>query len=128
MTALPKISEAEYEVMKIVWKHAPISTNEVTEFLTKTTDWSPKTIQTLLKRLVAKNALTYEKKSRVFIYTPLIEEKEYLGQKNRSFLKQYYGGNLTAMLSAFLEQDNLSEGEIDSLRTILSEKSKKERD
>ena len=58
MKKLPQISEAEYEVMKIVWKNAPVSTNEVTETLTRTTDWSPKTIQTMLKRLVNKGALT----------------------------------------------------------------------
>ena len=29
MSDLPQISEAEYEVMKIVWKHAPINTNEI---------------------------------------------------------------------------------------------------
>ena len=69
MSKLPQISEAEFEVMKVIWKYAPISTNEVTEKLTQTTDWSPKTIQTMLKRLVTKKALTYEKQSRVFVYT-----------------------------------------------------------
>ena len=59
MRSLPQISEAEFEVMKIVWKHAPISTNEITEKLLQTTSWSPKTIQTLIKRLVTKGALTY---------------------------------------------------------------------
>lgn len=54
MSKLPQISEAEFEVMKVIWKYAPISTNEVTEKLTQTTDWSPKTIQTMLKRLVTK--------------------------------------------------------------------------
>jgi len=44
MSKLPQISEAEFEVMKVIWKYAPISTNEVTEKLTQTTDWSPKTI------------------------------------------------------------------------------------
>ena len=52
--SLPQISEAEFEVMKIVWKYAPINTNEITEKLTLTTSWSPKTIQTLIKRLVSK--------------------------------------------------------------------------
>ena len=61
MKKLPQISEAEYEVMKIVWRHAPVSTNEITEKLTQTTSWSPKTIQTLIKRLVTKGALSYEK-------------------------------------------------------------------
>ena len=76
MSKLPQISEAEFEVMKVIWKYAPISTNEVTEKLTQTTDWSPKTIQTMLKRLVTKKALTYEKQSRVFVYTPLVPETE----------------------------------------------------
>ena len=48
MSALPQISEAEYEVMKIVWKYAPINTNEITEKLLETSSWSPKTIQTLI--------------------------------------------------------------------------------
>ena len=72
MKNLPQISEAEYEVMKIVWKHAPISTNEITDKLLQTTSWSPKTIQTLIKRLVNKGVLTYEKQSRVFVYLSLI--------------------------------------------------------
>lgn len=37
MSKLPQISEAEFEVMKVIWKYAPISTNEVTEKLTQTT-------------------------------------------------------------------------------------------
>ena len=75
MNDLPQISEAEFEVMKIVWKHAPISTNEITDKLLQTTSWSPKTIQTLIKRLVTKGVLTYEKQSRVFVYTPSRERK-----------------------------------------------------
>ena len=89
MSELPQISEAEFEVMKIVWKYAPISTNEITEKLLRTTNWSPKTIQTLIKRLVNKGALTYEKQSRVFVYTPVVDEKEYIGQESSTFLKRY---------------------------------------
>lgn len=121
MKALPQISEAEFEVMKVIWKHAPISTNAITEQLTQTTKWSPKTIQTLIKRLVTKGVLSYQKQSRVFVYTPLIEEKEYIGQKSRSFLERYYDGDITAMVSAFIEEDKLSRSEIDTLRSLLTE-------
>lgn len=125
MTTLPQISEAEYEVMKIVWKHAPISTNEITERLTKTTPWNPKTIQTLIKRLVTKGALSYEKQSRVFVYTPLVEEKEYIGRESNTFLKRFYDGDITAMVSSYLENDRLSESEIDTLRSLLSKDARK---
>ena len=125
MKSLPQISEAEFEVMKIVWKYAPISTNEITERLVKTTTWNPKTIQTLIKRLVTKGALTYEKQSRVFVYTPLVDENEYIGQESRSFLNRFYNGNITSMLSAFIENEKLTENEISTLRYLLSKDSKK---
>lgn len=124
MKKIPQISEAEFEVMKIVWKHAPINTNEITEKLTETTSWGPKTIQTLIKRLVTKGALTYEKQSRIFVYTPLVEEKEYIGQESHSFLKRFYNGNLTAMVSAFMEEDRLSKEEIEALKALLGNETK----
>lgn len=123
MSALPQISEAEFEVMKIVWKSAPINTNEITERLLKTTTWSAKTIQTLIKRLVTKGALTYEKQGRIFVYTPLVEENEYINQQSNSFLDRFYDGDISVMLSTYLENNQLSETELQHLRSILSKDS-----
>lgn len=86
MNKLPTISEAEYEVMKIIWAHAPISTTEVVERLLETSTWTPKTIQSLLARLVKKGALEYQKNGRVFVYTPLVKEEEYLEKESVTFL------------------------------------------
>ena len=122
MSALPQISEAEYEVMKIVWKYAPINTNEITEKLLATSSWSAKTIQTLIKRLVNKGVLTYEKNSRVFVYTPVVKESEYISQESNSFLNRYYDGDITAMLSAYIQNDELSKTEIETLRALLSKR------
>lgn len=122
MSALPQISEAEYEVMKIVWKYAPINTNEITEKLLATSSWSAKTIQTLIKRLVNKGVLTYEKNSRVFVYTPVVKESEYISQESNSFLNRYYDGDITAMLSTYIQNDKLSKTEIETLRALLSKR------
>ena len=125
MRELPQISEAEFEVMKVVWKYAPINTNEITEKLTQTTNWSPKTIQTLIKRLVSKKALTYEKQSRVFVYTPLVKEDEYIRRESNTFLNRFYDGNILFMFSFYIFYFKFSEAEIDTLRSLLSEKHKK---
>ena len=122
MKHLPQISEAEYAVMKIVWKRAPISTNEITEQLLKTTTWSPTTIQTLIKRLVTKKALTYEKQGRVFVYTPLIRKSDYMNQERNAFVNRYYDGDIAAMVSAFIWDDKLSETDIEQLRSLLDKK------
>ena len=125
MKELPQISEAEYEVMKIIWHDAPISTNEVIDQLTATSKWSPKTIQTMLLRLVKKGALSYEKDSRVFVYTPLVQQNEYLDRENKSFLNRFYNGELNSMVMNFLANDKLTDADITELRDILAKRTKK---
>lgn len=125
MNDMPKISEAEYEIMKAVWKNAPISTNEVVE-LFEGGNWSPKTVQTLLARLVKKGALGYEKRGRVFVYSPLIDEEEYIREESSSFLKKFYNGALNSMVLNFIDGDKLSPDDIDELTRILEKGAKGE--
>ena len=115
------ISEAEYQVMKLIWDKAPVSTKEVTEILADESSWKPKTIQTLLSRLVKKGAIGYKKEGRVFVYTPLIKEEDYVEQESSSFLNKFYDGALNSMVVNFLEQDKLTENDIDELKKILDE-------
>lgn len=123
MNDIPAISDAEYQVMKVIWTaNAPISTNEVVEKLEKTTAWKPKTIQTLLSRLVKKGALKYEKDSRVFVYTPLFEESAVLEKENVTFLNRFYDGTLNSMVVNLIEQDKLSEDDMNDLKRILEAK------
>ncbi|SHK23261.1 BlaI family transcriptional regulator, penicillinase repressor [Anaerocolumna jejuensis DSM 15929] len=122
MKKLPQISEAEYEVMKVIWEAAPVSTNEVTDKLVQSTDWSPKTIQTLLKRLVQKGAVSYRKESRVFVYTPLVKQTEYLEHENSHFLQRFYNGNFASMLTSYLDNDSFTEKELDELRELLKQR------
>ena len=125
MKKLPQISEAEFEVMKIVWENAPVSTNDITDRLVQTTDWSPKTIQTLIRRLVSKGALRYEKNGRVFVYTPKVNEDEYLMQKSSSFISRYFGGDFSAMFSSYLGNDELTDEELKNLKGIIEDRVEK---
>ena len=118
-----EITDAEYQVMKVIWvAGTPLNTNEVVEKLETSTAWKPKTIHTLLSRLVKKGALEYEKDGRVFVYTPLVAESEILAHENDSFLNRFYNGDLNPMVINLLEQDKLSEDDISTLRRILDEK------
>ena len=108
--------------MKVIWRRAPISTNEVVDQLADQCDWSPKTIQTLLKRLVDKKALPYEKERRVFVYSPLIREEDYVSEQSVSFLSRYFDGDLQAMVMQFVERGKLSDHEIEQLHAELDKK------
>lgn len=119
---LPQISEAEYEIMKIIWNKNPISTNDVCQEISNSHDWSPKTVHTLLSRLYNKKAVTYEKKNRMYYYSPLIRQEDYLNQENNTFLNRFYNGKVGSMFSTFLNEKNLSEQELEELYEMLREK------
>jgi len=119
MKNLPKISEAEWVVMKAVWKENPITASRIVEILSDSTSWSAKTIKTLLNRLVQKGAVGFESKGRVYDYYPLIEESIFLKQESRSFLKRVFGGALNPMLATLVESEDLSEEDIKELKRIL---------
>ncbi|WP_440137609.1 BlaI/MecI/CopY family transcriptional regulator [Niallia circulans] len=126
MKEIPQISEGEYEVMKVVWNYEPISTPEIVEKVLKNSDWKPNTIHTMLVRLVKKKVLQTRKDGRAFIYTSLVKENEYVEQKSKSFLKQFFGGTLNSMVLNFIENEQLSKEDISELKSILAERDKKE--
>lgn len=121
---LPQISEAEFEVMQIIWDKAPINTNEIVSLLSATSDWSPKTIQTMLIRLEKKGAVTHEKEGRVYVYSPLIPKEDYISHESHAFLNKFFNGALDQMVVSYLSQNDLSQEDIDSLRSILDQKAK----
>ncbi len=125
MCRFPQISEAEFEVMKVIWERFPISTNEIVDILLKRSSWNVRTIQTLLSRLKKKNAVSYEKKGRMFIYSPLVEKEDYINHESNSFLKKFYNGAINKMVLNFIENDMLSQNDIEELKSILDSKNDK---
>jgi BlaI family transcriptional regulator, penicillinase repressor len=119
---LPQISDAEWMVMKVIWSNAPITTNQVVEALENKTHWKPKTIHTLLSRLVQKRALAFEKKGREYSFRPLVDARECVYAASRSFLGRVFDGQVAPFLACFLEREDLSQEELEELRRILEGK------
>jgi BlaI family penicillinase repressor len=122
MKAMPKISESEWLVMKEIWVENPITANTIVESLSDTTTWSPKTIKTLLTRLVKKGAVGYEAEGREYHYYPLIEEAVLVKEESRSFLKRVFGGTIKPMLATLVESEDLSPEDVEELKRILDNK------
>ena len=109
-------------VMKVIWSNAPITTNQVVEALEDKTHWKPKTIHTLLSRLVQKGALAFEKKGREHSFRPLVDAQECVHAASRSFLCRIFDGQVAPFLACFLEREKLAPEEIEELRRILEGK------
>jgi BlaI family penicillinase repressor len=123
MTKLPQITDAEWEVMKILWARKECPSSEIVKQLTETMDWSPKTIRTLLNRLVQKEAVGINKDEsrRAQMFYPLVSENEYLQSETKSFLQKLYGGAIKPMLANFLQEKKLTEQEINELKQLFDD-------
>jgi BlaI family transcriptional regulator, penicillinase repressor len=120
MKRVPRISEAEWEVMKAVWQGHPCNAEEIVARLTKADrSWHPKTARTLLNRLIKKKALAFQKEGRAYLYWPLVTERDCVDAASESFLARVFGGSLQPMLAHFVKEKKLSAREIDELRQLL---------
>ena len=116
---LPKIAKSEWRIMKILWNQSPMTAKQIIKALANSVQWNPKTVKTLLNRLVKKKALGFTKEGRTYNYFPLVSENECANAERQSFLSKVYSGALQPMLAAFLEDGKLSEDEIAELKKIL---------
>jgi len=121
MSTMPKITEAEWAVMKVFWAKSPRTANEVVDALDGS-GWNPKTIRTLINRLKNKKALDFEKDGREHLYFPLVAEHECVRQETQSLLSRAGTTALKPMLAAFIEDQALSDKEIEELKSILNKK------
>jgi len=119
---VPKISESEWLVMKAIWNDNPITSNRIVEALSGATSWKPKTIKTLLTRLVKKGVVGHKSKGREYHYYPLIEESVLVKAESQSFLKRVFGGALKPMIATMVESEDLSKEEIEELKSLLEKK------
>jgi BlaI family transcriptional regulator, penicillinase repressor len=122
MDNFPNISDAEWQVMKVLWEKSPLTSTEIIESLRGNTTWSPKTIHTLISRLVKKEALGVSKNSTINQYYPIVSQDECRKVETKSFIKKVYDGSLQLLIANFIKDEKLSLEEIDELRRILDEK------
>ena len=119
---VPQISDAEWVVMRALWQNGPLTTNQVVAAIEPHTEWKPKTIHTLLSRLVRKGALSFEKKGREYLFKPRVTADDCEHAAMRFFLGRFFGGELAPFLARFVEREKLTRREIAELKQILEGK------
>ncbi|HZR16235.1 MAG TPA: BlaI/MecI/CopY family transcriptional regulator [Verrucomicrobiae bacterium] len=122
MKRVPRISENEWEIMRVIWSRGACSANELIDALRdKDHSWHPKTVKTYLTRLVNKQTLDFRKDGRAYVYSALVTEQECVDAASESFLERVFGGSFKPMLAHFVEHKKLSALEIRELKQLLNE-------
>jgi BlaI family penicillinase repressor len=125
MSNVPQISDAEWEVMKVVWERQPVTAAEVVERLGRERRWSPRTIRTMLNRLLAKRAIDYRPEGKRYLYRSRISRDACVRKESRSFLSRVFDGAAAPAVMHLLthcdveEFRKLSPDELAHLRQLL---------
>ncbi|GAA0083946.1 BlaI/MecI/CopY family transcriptional regulator [Clostridium sp. CTA-7] len=120
MSKLPRISDAEWEVMKIIWRLEEVTSSEVIDNLKDKQNWKNTTIKSLISRLLNKEAIGFKKVGKEYFYFPLVSEEECIKEEMESFLNKVFNGSLNSMLLSFIKSNNLTEEEIRELKDALN--------
>jgi BlaI family transcriptional regulator, penicillinase repressor len=125
MPKAPSISDAEWKVMRILWKKSPQPAYDIIQDLSSQEQWHPNTVKTLLTRLHKKGALAVEKYKNLYLYSPLLTEEQCIATESENFLDRLFGGAIQPLLVHFAKQRKLSKKDLEELRRILEGKENK---
>ena len=114
-----KITDSELEVLEILWQSGePLPVAPIRTQLEQERGWDASTVKTLLRRLYDKGVVMIEKRA-VFYYRPLLNREEYRRWSARSLLDRVFRGNTRDLIASLVEEDQLSEADLEELREIL---------
>lgn len=82
-------------------------------------EWHKKTVNTLIRRLVDKGAVAYEEEPGGFLYSPAISKKAYRQREAKRMIKGLFDGEVSPLLSAFAETEELSDSDLNELRALV---------
>lgn len=119
---MKNISDSEWKIMQVIWNKSPLFASEIIEALKDDTSWKPKTIHTLIQRLVVKGAIKAKKEKTYYSYYAAVSESDCVQEETNSFLKKCFDGSLNMMMVNFIKEKKLSEKEIDGLQKLLEAK------
>ena len=114
------LSDAEWELMKVLWDCEPASVSEIAAKVESTTQWQPKIIRTMLNRLIKKGVVELSQKNNIQHYSSLYSREECSRFATKSFLDRVFDGSLTPLVAHFTKSHRLTESEKKALEKLLN--------
>lgn len=116
------VTDAEIEVLQQLWTAAPLSAQEIIESMQqdKGQGVHPKTVKTLINRLLTKGALSFEERQRKYYYSPVIDRETFYAQKTSNFLDKFFNGEVAPLVSLFSQQKKLDDKDLAELKELIA--------
>ena len=114
-----RLTEAEWEIIKVVWQAQPCTAGTVQETLGKHRDRAYSTVKTTMNRMVKKGFLKIRRIRNLQLFSASISQVEAQRGELRKMLKRAFDGALTPMMQFLIEHEGLSKEESAQLRRLV---------
>ncbi len=117
-----EITDAELEIMQVLWKNRECNLTTITQELSRNENKNKNTIKTLIHRLIQKGAIESQKiNNKEVVYVPKINKKKFIKKESNSFLEKFFNGNTEKLLLNFVEEKKITKEELKKLIDTLEQ-------
>ena len=117
-----QISDAEWQVMKLIWMQGEQTSTDLIRVLAERFDWSKSTIQTLLARLVEKECLTRKKEGKFFVYSALLTLDQSRDLLVQDIKDKVCSRRIKNLLADLIKECDFTLADLEALEAVISEK------
>lgn len=117
-----QISDAEWQVIKIIWMQGEQTSTDLIRVLAERFDWSKSTIQTLLARLVEKECLTRKKEGKFFVYSALLTLDQSRDLLVQDIKDKVCSRRIRNLLADLIVECEFTQTDLEDLEAVISEK------
>jgi len=117
-----ELTQAEWDIIQVVWKHEPCAAPTVQEKLAALRKWTYSTVKTLMDRMAAKGLLTTERIRNLILYRSAITQEDAQRGEVMRAVKRAFGGAFTPMMQFMLQSDTFSQEELGKLEAIIRDR------
>jgi predicted transcriptional regulator len=114
-----EITKAERAIMEALWKEHPLRSGEIAQLVAEEHSWHRKTVTTLVRRLVNKGAIGFEKGVGGFLYSPIICRDDYCLGEAKKMVTELFEGEITPLLASFAKSEPISKSDLSELRKLI---------
>jgi BlaI family penicillinase repressor len=122
-----KLGKVQLQIMQALWQHGEATARQITEDLSQTSPIAHSTVQTLLRKLEAKGAVSHEARDRTFFFRPLYRQADVTESATRDLLSRVFAGSVYSLVSHLLKSENVSPEELARLRQLIDSEAGEEK-
>ena len=119
MKKTPRISEAELQLLQLLWDESPLGATDIAKRVPASRDWTLATVKTLLSRLLAKGAVSAENAGRRFLYRPAVERETIAAGQADRLVDRLFGGRVSPLVAQLAEQREIDPDDLAELEALV---------